>query len=52
MKLIRGEIMINQLDQVMLYVYDQEAAKNFWIEKLNFVEVSDVSNQSHTYDCT
>ncbi|AMY05108.1 VOC family protein [Staphylococcus condimenti] len=38
--------MINQLDQVMLYVYDQEAAKNFWIEKLDFVEVSDISNQA------
>ncbi|UEX90423.1 VOC family protein [Staphylococcus ratti] len=33
--------MIKQLQEVMLYVDDQENAKQFWTEKLNFKVVSD-----------
>ena len=36
--------MIEQLGQVMLYVYDQEKAKAFWTEKLDFVVLSDIDN--------
>lgn len=36
--------MIQQLGQVMLYVNDQEQAKQFWIEKLGFELISDVDN--------
>jgi len=34
--------MIAQLGQVMLYVDDQQAAKNFWVEKLGFHLLSEV----------
>lgn len=33
--------MIQRLDEVMLYVNDQESAKAFWTEKLDFVVTSD-----------
>lgn len=36
--------MIEQLGQVMLYVENQEQAKNFWTEKLGFTVVSDMDN--------
>lgn len=35
--------MINQLGQVMLYVNDQDKAKAFWTEKLNFKVISDTN---------
>ncbi|WP_412520202.1 VOC family protein [Staphylococcus simulans] len=33
--------MIQRLDEVMLYVNDQESAKAFWTDKLGFVVTSD-----------
>ncbi|MDU7037759.1 MAG: VOC family protein, partial [Staphylococcus simulans] len=33
--------MIQRLDEVMLYVNDQETAKAFWTEKLGFTVSSD-----------
>lgn len=33
--------MIQRLDEVMLYVNDQETAKDFWTEKLGFTVSSD-----------
>lgn len=36
--------MIQRLDEVMLYVNDQEAAKAFWTEKLGFVVTSDTED--------
>lgn len=36
--------MIQQLGQVMIYVNDQEQAKNFWTEKMGFTVLSDVTN--------
>lgn len=36
--------MIDQLGQVMVYVNDQEQAKHFWVEKMGFTVLSDVSN--------
>lgn len=33
--------MIERLQEVMLYVDDQENAKQFWTEKLNFKVISD-----------
>ncbi|WNS45373.1 VOC family protein [Paenibacillus sp. MMS20-IR301] len=33
--------MINQIGQVMLYVNDQDASKDFWTEKLGFEVLAD-----------
>ncbi|MDT0017735.1 VOC family protein [Listeria swaminathanii] len=33
--------MINKIGQVMLYVEDQAAVRDFWVEKLDFVVVSE-----------
>jgi len=36
--------MINKIGQVMLYVNNQEASRDFWTEKLGFEVIADVTN--------
>ncbi|QHW29763.1 VOC family protein [Paenibacillus rhizovicinus] len=36
--------MINKVGQVMLYVNDQDASKDFWTEKLGFEVIAEVTN--------
>jgi lactoylglutathione lyase len=36
--------MINKVGQIMLYVNDQDAAVDFWTEKVGFSVVSEVNN--------
>ena len=37
--------MIKNIGQIMLYVNNQEEAKNFWTEKLGFKLLAEVSNE-------
>lgn len=36
--------MINKIGQVMLYVNNQEASRDFWTEKLGFEVIADETN--------